>query len=201
MMSHGLYLHLRESHLPKSYLINPSAQDETPHYVFLCVETLDCARFVQKGHNLGLSFELEASAETALLSKFTANMYLRFWLWSQGSPRDSVTVLLAWIFQDQVFKTCVTIVYAKKSSLELTAGLQMGSHNGACIWPRAFTDNQGQCCVWPRAPKSSLLKSFSSLTPASEPLCHQLQTETQIFLSGSLCSGIALAVLSSNTRK
>lgn len=105
-----------------------------------------------KGHNLGLSLELEASPVTALLSKFTANIYLWFWLWSQGSPRDSAAMLLAWSFQDQVLKTCVTIVYAKES-LELTAGLQMGSHNGACIRPQAFTNNQGQCCIWPRALK------------------------------------------------
>lgn len=142
------------------------------HIMLSCVETLDRARFTQKGHNLGLSFKLVASPETALLSKFTANVYLQFWLWSQGSPRDSVAMLLAEIFQDQVFKTCVTIVYAKKSSLELTAGLQMGSHNGACIRPQALTDNQGQCCIWPRALKSSVLKGSSSPTPASEPFCH-----------------------------
>lgn len=65
---------LRELHLPRSCLTIPSAQDETPHCVVLCVETLDRARFIQKGHNLGLSFELEASPETALLSKFTANV-------------------------------------------------------------------------------------------------------------------------------
>lgn len=145
---------LRESHLSESYLVNPSAQDETQRYVVLCVETLDCSRFTQKGHSLGLSFKLEASPETSQLSKFNAKVYLQFWLWSQGSPRDSVAaILLAWIFQDQVFKTCVTFVYAKKSSLELTAGLQMGSHNGACIRPQAFTDDQGQCCIWPGALK------------------------------------------------
>lgn len=154
-----------------------------------------------KGPNLGLSLELEASSITALLSKFTANVCLWFWLWSQGCPRDSAAMLLAWSFQDQVFKTCVTIVYAKKSSLELTAGLQMGSHNGACFRPQAFTDNQGQCCIWPRALKSHLLKGSPSPTPASEPLCHSLLTETHIFLTSSLCSGIALIVLSSNTRK
>ena len=154
-----------------------------------------------KGHNFGLSFELEASPESALISKSSANVDLRLWLWSQGSPRDVSAMLLAWIFQDQVFKTCVTIVYAKKQSLELTAGLQMGSHNGACIRPQAFADNQGQCCVWPRALKSGLLKGSSSPTPASEPLCHQLRMKTRIFLTGSLCSGIALAVLSSNARK
>lgn len=77
----------------------------------------------------------------------------------------------------QVFKTCVTIVYVKKS-LELTAGLQMGSHNGACIRPQAFTDSQGQCCIWPRALKLSLSKASSSPTTASEPLCHELQTKT-----------------------
>lgn len=139
--------------------------------------------------------ELEASPVTALLSKFTANIYLWFWLWSQGSPRDSTAMLLAWSFQDQLLKTCVTIVYAKKS-LELTAGLQMCSHNGACIRPQAFTDNQGQCCIWPRALKSHLLKG----SPAP-PLCHSLLAETHIFLSGSLCSGMALIVLNSHTRK
>lgn len=153
-----------------------------------------------KGHNLGLSLELEASPVIALLSKFTANIYLWFWLWSQGSPRDSAAMLLAWSFQDQVLKTCVTIVYAKKS-LQLTAGLQMGSHNGACIRPQAFTDNQGQCCIWPRALKSHLLKGSPSPTPASESLCRSLLTETHIFLAGSLCSGLALIVLSSHTTK
>lgn len=102
-----------------------------------------------------------ASPETALLSKFTANVYLQFWLWSLVFSRDSVATLLALIFQDEVFKTCVTIVYAKKS-LELTAGLQMGSHNGACIGRQAFADNQGQCSVWSRTVEGSLLKGWPS---------------------------------------
>lgn len=149
-----------------------------------------------QAYKLGLSFRLEASPEAALLSKCSISLW--FWLWSQGSPGDSVAMLLVWIFQDQVFKGCVTIVNAKKLFLELTAGLQMGSHNGACIRPQAFIDNQGQCCIWPRALKSNLLKCSPSPTPASEPLCHQVHTETHIFLTGSLCSGIALTVLSSN---
>lgn len=122
-----------------------------------------------QAYKLGLSFELEASPEAALLSNCGISLWFR--LWSQGSPRDSVAVLLVWIFQDQVFKACVTTVYAKKLSLDLTAGLQMGSHNEACIRPRAFIHNQGQCCIWPRALKSSLLKCSPSPTPASEPLC------------------------------
>lgn len=84
---------LRESRLPKPCLINPSTQDETPLNVVLCVETLDCAGFTQRGHNLWLSFELEASPETALLSKFTANLHFQFWLWSQGSSRAVVAAL------------------------------------------------------------------------------------------------------------
>lgn len=116
-----------------------------------------------QAYKLGLSFELEASPEAALLSNCSISLW--FWLWSQGSPGDLVAMLLVWIFQDQVFKACVTIVYAKKSPLELTAGLQASSHNGACIRPQAFTDNQGQCCIWPRALKSSLLKCSPSLTP------------------------------------
>jgi len=123
-----------------------------------------------------------------------------FWLWSPVFPRDSVAMLRALIFQDEVFKTCVTIVYAKKS-LELTAGLQMGSHNGACIGRQAFADNQGQCCVWPRALEGSLLKGCASPTLLLSPSAAHLRLK--LTFSKLLPSALVLRdpVLSSNARK
>lgn len=99
--------------LPRSPFTNPGTQDEAQRSAPLCTETSDGASCTQKGHNLGFSFRLEASPETALLSDFTVSIHLWFWLWSQGSPRDSAAMLLAWNLQDGVFKTRVTIVYTK----------------------------------------------------------------------------------------
>lgn len=115
-----------------------------------------------------------------------------------GLPQGLSCNAVCMEFSRSSFKNLCHNCICKEVVLELAAGLQMGSHNGACIRPQAFTDNQGQCCIWPRALKSHLLKDSPSPTPDSEPLCHSLLTETHIFLMGSLCSRMALIV---HTRK
>lgn len=69
---------------------------------------------------------LEASPVTALLSKFTANIYLWFWLWSQGSSRDSAAMLLAWSFQDLSFQNLCHNCICKEVILGINSWLADG---------------------------------------------------------------------------
>lgn len=88
---------------------------------------------------------------------------------------------------------------------EVVLGINSWLADGFTQWslyqaPGIYRQSRSMLCL-AQGSEITSIERLPSPTPASELLCHSLLTETHIFLTSSLCSGIALIVLSSNTRK